>query len=76
MWISSIFSFRWLRLAPLLEFEYAIIDGKPPFRVLFELEQYSLDPFKVYLLPELGPFFIEGFRIVLEIFLNFSYFHI
>ncbi len=53
-----------------------VVDNQPSPGILFELQEHLPHPLHINLLLKLISFFRKGFGIVLEIFLNFSYFHI
>jgi len=53
-----------------------VVDNQPSSGIPFKLQEHLPHPLDIYLLLQLISFFRKGFGIVLEIFLNFSYFHI
>ena len=55
---------------------YAAVYRQPSLRILLEPVEDALYPLEINPAEELFPFFFGPFRIVLEIFFEFGYFHI
>ena len=76
MSIYSTYSARGVGRASPLQLVDTVVDSEPTLGVLFQFVQNPLYALEIDVIPELFPFFFGHFRIVLEIFLEFVYFHI